>query len=203
MRHLLIALVLFAPAPTTAPSECGYLTGSRVEADIASLGIPLACEAHPDGAPAYVSGWYDGTTIHVWPAGLDDRSTRKLTAHELGHAQHDHHPAWAQQWTAARGTDSGEDFAEGYALAIYDEPGVGYQFTAGWPTDDQLALIRSWLSAPTTTKPPAPEPTTTTLPDPVVTAGATSPPVVIHLPQRPPATPQRIATLLHALEEVP
>ncbi len=179
VRVVFVAVLLTLVSPTAASAygapECDQaLPGSGVLNEITSLHIPLDCGPRPSGAPQYVIGWWDGTTIHLYPpAGLDPRTLRKTAAHELGHAQSDRHPDWLAQWTTLRNgvagsQDAREDFAEGYSLAIHPESGVSYMFPYGYPTTGQLDALRSWHAGNTppptttwTTAPPFPAPTST------------------------------------------
>jgi hypothetical protein len=145
-----------AAAPAAPPARFGLdacnnnLPGSQQLADIDASGVPIVCEAHLPGAPSWASGWFDGTTIHIWPQpdAAPDTYVLKVAAHEYGHSVVDRNPDWSTQWQALRGTTSHEDFPEAWAWCNYPHPrGIGYVLPVGIPTADQCGVMHDWYSA--------------------------------------------------------
>lgn len=132
-----------APAARFGLAVCNEtLPGSKVLADIDGSGVRIVCEAQLAGAPNDSYGWWDGTTIHIWPipANNPPAYVRKVAAHEYGHYIASQHPAWTQGWTS-------ENFAEGWAWCNYvHEVGVGYGFTGGMPSVAQCGQMQQWYA---------------------------------------------------------
>lgn len=157
---LVFAATACQPPGPTVPARFGLdacnhvLPGSPQLRDIDASGIPIVCEARPANTPGDAEGWWDGTTIHVWPAVLGEPETyaAKTAGHEYGHAMNARHPEWTAAWQQIKGTapghDTSEDLADSFAYCIYPHyVGVGYRFYVSATTPAQCDTLRSWYAA--------------------------------------------------------
>lgn len=149
MKKIIVGLmfVLVACQPETSTSRftsaaCNqYLPGSQQLADVDSYGTPIVCEPRLNGTPSLAEGWFDGTTIHVWPAALGepDSYVLKVAAHEYGHDVQSRHPDWVY--------GDAEQFAESWAWCNYPHvAGSGYRFTGAVPSAGDCAVFAYWYS---------------------------------------------------------
>lgn len=228
----LVAAVVCLPASAARAATWGLpecdqaLPGSAIAAALAQQATPVVCEPHPNDGRA-TTGWWDGTRIHLWVAGMPPGQVRKIAAHELGHAYADRLTLY-EVWGHARGHDTDttgpdgaswqrEDFAEMFSLVNFPEQGVGYSYYLGPLTDQQRATMAAWWagsgprsveapvppeSYPTADTAPPPTPPTTTPPAPPTPVSATPDhgliPAIAIIP--PPATAARVAAQLTAMK---